>query len=272
MNFDVSYENTYRFFLKEYKDFYYKRKNSHYTLYNNSVNYDLLKVFDIEQKDKYEYEDLKKSMHTVFNTLNQGTRIVDMHMMKTSDIVDLCVTQKISTNCLTFAIVLQRVFSSMGHTSRIVRCLPIDIHYGDCHVITEVFDLNKKKWLFFDAANDVVFEDENGILSILEIRSRLINGGLLPTCVGPMWKTDFLGFEINKYRIYLTKNFIRFNTPINDKSLYSLVPKRYYKPNLPAFQKLSVANSINTFMVLYTDSATDFWSNPIKDEGFNENN
>lgn len=68
-------------------------------------------------------------------------------------ILDMTKKEGMQSNCYMYSVVLNEVYLSMGFHSRMVRCMPIDLEFRDCHCVTEVFSEEYQKWIVFDAAN-----------------------------------------------------------------------------------------------------------------------
>lgn len=78
-------------------------------------------------------------------------------------------------NCRQLAITLCGMYLAMGYPARYVTCLPQDANDSDCHVICCVYSQKLDKWLWMDPTFNAYVEDDKGnLLSIEEVRSRLI--------------------------------------------------------------------------------------------------
>ena len=207
-------------------------------------------------------------MGTTFRLLNQGQKVLDLHKYSASQIISICKTKRVSCNCFSTAIVLCAALAKSGFVSRIVRCMPLDIHYCDCHVITEVYDESLKKWLFLDCANLAAFTDEKGnLLSMLEIRNALINNDHLILATRDAWPQGVeFQYAYNKYYIYLKKNMIRFCTYVESEpyTILELIPERCYCPKEnPKWLSIQVGDSLEPHNVRFTFDSTQFWSSPV---------
>jgi len=80
---------------------------------------------------------------------------------------------------------------SMGIPARYVTCMPAAPNDSECHVINTVWSSQLQKWLYIDPTMDAWIMDENGtMLSIAEVRERLINDQPLVLCETANWKCD----------------------------------------------------------------------------------
>lgn len=226
-----------------------------------------MQEINIEKKVDYDENDIVTIMFKIFSLLNCGENIIDLHKEEPQNVIKFCRKEKMTTNCLTHAMLLSAVYSSLGIFSRIVRCLPVDLHYKDCHVITEVFLKKQNKWIFLDPANEVCFVSPSGIMSTYEVRRNLIKNDNMELICGPHWEKRLLNLNKDKYISYLKKNFIRFNTPIdgynNEKTLITLVPNNYYYPlKKEEYLKVEIVDDIIVAKIIYTTSAELFWKSP----------
>ena len=74
------------------------------------------------------------------------------------------------------ATVLNECYLAMGIPSRVITCMP-KTYVTDCHVINAVYSSTLGKWLWVDPTNNAwVTDDRGNMLSIQEVRERLISG------------------------------------------------------------------------------------------------
>ena len=79
-------------------------------------------------------------------------------------------------HCGGLATVLNECYLAIGLKSRRVVCLPKDSTDFDCHSINTVYSKTLGKWLWMDPTNNAYVMNEKGeLLSIAEVRDRLIN-------------------------------------------------------------------------------------------------
>lgn len=113
-------------------------------------------------------------------------------------------TQHVHSNCYTYAVVLNEVFLSMGIYSRMIRCMPCDLEYTDCHCVTVAYLDDYQKWVVFDPANRSYYVNEKmEPLGLMEMRSAILQGRKIYV---PMMARDKLQGLLN----YWTKNLVRF--------------------------------------------------------------
>jgi hypothetical protein len=114
-----------------------------------------------------------------------------------TDLMTKCYRSNYTMHCGALATVLNYCYQAIGLKSRRVVCLPKDSTDFDCHSINVVFSKTLDKWLWIDPTNNAYVMNEKGdLLSIAEVRERLINN-----------KQLILNADANLNRIYSkTKN------------------------------------------------------------------
>ena len=148
--------------------------------------------------------------------------------MDAIDLYNYCKTTGRGINCRQLAISLCEMYLSMGIPARYVTCMPADSLDYECHVINTVWSSQLQKWLYIDPTMDAWVMDENGtMLSISEVRERLVNGQPLVLCETANWnhqsqqtKEYYLDYYMAKNLYYFVcKKYSRFN------------PESDYRPN-----------------------------------------
>lgn len=132
-----------------------------------------------------------------------------------------CTKDKKTLNCRGLAIVLNEVYLAEGFKSKFVTCLPKDSTDQDCHVITMVWSTSLNKWVWMDPTFMAYVMNEQGeLLSIEEVRERLINGK--PLILNPdanrnhgvtQTKSDYL-------ENYMAKNLYKIECPVSSEYDY----------------------------------------------------
>lgn len=177
-------------------------------------------------------------------------------------ILDKTQKENLSSNCYMHAIVLNEIYLSMGFASRMVRCMPIDLSFNDCHCMTEVYSNEYQKWIAFDAANRAYYVNKKMIpLNLFELRKNISCG--FPVIV-PMMNRN----ENAKLLQYLMKNLIRFESYQisqckqeylqNDK-----VMLHFQSSNFPISDKLVKYPEIGiSILHLHTSNPNQYWKKP----------
>lgn len=184
-----------------------------------------------------------------------------------------------AANCYAHAVVLNDVFRLLGYVSRYVFCMPVDYHYSDNHVVNLVYSKQQHKWMLFDAAQNLYYTDEKGvIMDIQELRrcfveDRHINVCLLDVYWSGLGRKEKIMSQ-NKNLVYMMKNTYRFNCfknsyvdrlATNRKVIdYHLVPVNYLQtPFTQIFYDMKTATK---HIEIYTSDAEAFWSVPKEDD------
>ena len=181
--------------------------------------------------------------------------------MDALDLYNYVKTSGRGVNCRQLAISLCEMYLSMGIPARYITCMPADPNDGECHVINAVWSEQLQKWLWIDPTNDAWVTDENGtMLSIAEVRERLIKDQPLALCETANWnhesqqtKEYYLGYYMAKNLYYFVcKKYSRFN------------PESDYRPN-PAEEdiRLIPVGFVNNNWKCNTTTDPDFfWAKP----------
>ena len=131
-------------------------------------------------------------------------------------------------NCRQLAISLCEMYLSMGIPARYVTCMPADSLDYECHVINTVWSEQLQKWLYIDPTMDAWVTDENGtMLSIAEVRERLINDQPLVLCETANWNHESQQTKEYYLETYMAKNLYYFVC----KKLNRFNPESVYRNN-----------------------------------------
>jgi len=181
--------------------------------------------------------------------------------MDAIDLYNYVKTTGKGVNCHQLAISLCEMYLAMGIPARYVTCLAADPNDGECHVINAVWSGQLQKWLGIDPTNDAWVMDENGMmLSIAEVRERMINDQPLVLCDTANWnhrekqtKEGYLyGYMSKNLYYFVCKKYSRFN------------PESDYRPN-PAEEdiRLIPVGFVNNNWKCDTTTDPDFfWAKP----------
>ena len=168
-------------------------------------------------------------------------------------------------NCRQLAISLCEMYLSMGIPARYVTCMPADSLDYECHVINTVWSEQLQKWLYIDPTMDAWVTDENGtMLSIAEVRERLINDQPLVLCETANWNHESQQTKEYYLETYMAKNLYYFVC----KKLNRFNPESLYRNNDPADDvRLIPVGFVNQNWKC--DTTTDpevFWAKPKKEQ------
>ena len=164
-------------------------------------------------------------------------------------------------NCRQLAISLCEMYLSMGIPARYVTCMPADSLDYECHVINTVWSNQLQKWLYIDPTMDAWVTDENGtMLSIAEVRERLINNQPLVLCETANWNHESQQTKEYYLETYMAKNLYYFVC----KKLNRFNPESLYRNNDPAGDvRLIPVGFVNNNWKCDTTTDPDvFWARP----------
>lgn len=132
--------------------------------------------------------------------------------MDAIDLYNYCKATGRGINCRQLAISLCEMYLAMGMPARYVTCMPADPRDTECHVINSVWSSQLGKWLYIDPTMDAWVMDENGtMLSIAEVRQRLIDGSPLVLCETANWNHEIPQTKEHYLEQYMAKNLYYFD-------------------------------------------------------------
>ena len=163
--------------------------------------------------------------------------------------------------CRQLAISLCEMYLSMGIPARYVTCMPADSLDYECHVINTVWSSQLQKWLYIDPTMDAWVTDENGtLLSIAEVRERLINDQPLVLCETANWNHESQQTKEYYLETYMAKNLYYFVC----KKLNRFNPESVYRDNDPEgdVRLIPVGFVNNNWKCDTTTDPEVFWAKP----------
>jgi hypothetical protein len=93
--------------------------------------------------------------------------------------------------------------------------MPKDSIFDDCHVINSVYIPGNKKWIWIDPTNNAYVMNEKGqLLSIEEVRYRLINNKTLILNPDANWNNRSTTKKEEYLYNYMAKNLYRLQCPL----------------------------------------------------------
>jgi len=157
--------------------------------------------------------------------------------------------------------ILNECYLAMGFKSRYVTCLPKK-YIDDCHVINLVYSNTLDKWIWIDPTFNTYVMDENGtLLSIAEVRERLISGAPLQINEDANWNNKKKETKEHYLDFYMTKNLYCMECVLH--SGYNTETQIEGKPSPPTIILYpSSAPEIKDKQKGVTDNAEYFWQSP----------
>jgi hypothetical protein len=185
--------------------------------------------------------------------------------------IQVCKNEHRGLNCRGLAIALNECYLALNIKSRFITCMPKDSTDSECHVINMVFSNTLQKWLWIDPTFDSYVMNEKGeLLSIQEVRERVINGKQVIINPDANWNREQSQNIGNYLYNYMSKNLYYFVCSVNShfdleteskdrKQYIALIPDDYYS-YMPKEMKYN--SSINNKEVKYINNPDIFWSKP----------
>ena len=214
-------------------------------------------------------------LHWVHNLIPHDGNHDNPTVKNAMSMIAQCKRENRGLNCRGLATVLNECYLAIGIKSRFVTCMPKDSIFDDCHVINAVYLANEKKWIWIDPTNNAYVMNERGdLLSIAEVRERLINNQ--PLIINPDANWNNKSTVTKEYYLdyYMAKNLYRLQCPLVSEydtetwkegkkiTFVELLPLDAYK------QKPDKSESTNkktgtTFTYLKTNNPERFWQTKL---------
>ncbi len=157
-------------------------------------------------------------LHWMHNTVPHDGQHNNPEIKNSLSMISICKKENRGLNCRGLAISLNECFLSMGFKSRFVVCLPKDSIVNECHIINMVYSNDLKKWLYIDPTHDAYVMNEKGeLLSIEEVRERLINGKTLILNPTANWNYTVSTVKADYLYNYMSKNLFRIECPLKSE-------------------------------------------------------
>jgi len=159
--------------------------------------------------------------HWVHNSVTHDGNSENPDQENAIDLIRVCRTENRGINCRMMAVILNECCLSLGFKSRIITCKPREVEFDDCHVINMVYSNDLKKWVWIDPTFDAYVMNEKGeLLSIQEVRERLISGKTLILNPDANWNRQFSQTKEEYLFNYMAKNLYRLECSVNSEYNY----------------------------------------------------
>jgi hypothetical protein len=210
-------------------------------------------------------------MHWIHNLIPHDGNHENPVIKNAMSMIALCKKEGRGLNCRGLATVLNECYLAMGFKSRFITCMPKDTIFQDCHVINSVYIPGDKKWIWIDPTNNAYVMNEQGeLLSIEEVRERLINNK--PLILNPDANWNNKSTTSKKYYLYnyMAKNLYRLQCPLISEfdtetwkqgkkiAFVELLPLDAHQQK-PDKKEHTSEKTGTTFTYLKTNNPNSFW-------------
>lgn len=214
--------------IKEKGDYLFVLKNSgHYTGSEAEVPMFEYKVSDIDLVKVKEYFNLDSiagtgdEMSKILNLLNWAHGLIRHDGTKSCyetnavDIYRFATENKCGVNCRALAVFLNECYLALGIKSRFITCNPKNYDDLDVHVINHVFSGQLGKWVWIDPTyNLYVTDDKGSLLSIFEVREKIINDEEIRINENANWNNEKSITKEEYIDNYMVKNLYWFQSAL----------------------------------------------------------
>jgi len=143
-------------------------------------------------------------------------------------------------NCYMKTVILNEVYLAMGFQSRYTHLLPHPKEEQESHFVTSVYSQTLEKWILMDPDFGVYVTDgRNNILSVSEIRQRLITGARLKTIHPTRNRFETIRLDMTNfirgadYLWFLSEFVFKIRCPMNSTFGQDSKPTRNYFELIP---------------------------------------
>ena len=189
-------------------------------IYQNSDNVNLVELrkgFNLDSiaGSGNEVSKIINLLHWVHDLIPHDGQHENPTVKSALSLISVCKKETRGLNCRGLATVLNECYLSLGISSRFITCMPKDSVFDDCHVINMVYATELKKWLWIDPTNNAYVMNEKGeLLSIQEVRERIINGKPLILNPDANWNRKSSVVKEEYVYNYMAKNLYRMQCPL----------------------------------------------------------
>jgi hypothetical protein len=273
----IAYKPSYLDILRGAEKYNY---NDHRTIptftYQDSGNSNLTalkKEFNLDSIAGYgnDVSKILNLLHWVHNLIPHDDNHGNPTIKNAMSMIAQCKRDDRGLNCRGLATVLNECYLSMGFKSRFITCMPKDSVFNDCHVINSVYAPGIRKWIWIDPTNNAYVMNEKGeLLSIEEVRERLINNKPLILNPDANWNNKSTTTKEDYLYNYMAKNLYRLQCPLESKydtetweegkkiSFVELLPLDAFQQK-PDKSETTNAKTGTTFTYLKTNNPANFW-------------
>lgn len=215
-------------------------------------------------------------MHWVHNLIPHDGNHANPQVKNAMNMISVCKKENRGLNCRGLATVLNECYLAMGFNSRFITCLPKDSLKvdPDCHVINMIYSTSLQKWIWMDPTNNAyVMNEEGNLLSIEEVRDRIISGKPLLLNPNANWNNKVSKTKEDYLYNYMAKNLYLLQCPVNSEyntetevdgkkvSYITLTAVAYFHQQYNAMEEKN-KKSTTTYKMYQTNNSEIFWKKP----------
>lgn len=159
-----------------------------------------------------EISKIKNLLLWIHNTIRHDGNADNPKQKNAVDLIEICQKENRGVNCRMMATALRDTYQAVGFKSRVVTCMPKDTADFDCHVINVVWSETLNKWVWMDPTFNAFVSDEKGnLLSIEEVRDKLVKGEELSVNADANWNNQEKQTKAHYLDYYMSKNLFWIN-------------------------------------------------------------
>lgn len=216
-----------------------------------------------------EISKIKNLLLWVHNTVRHDGGSDNPKQKNAVDLIKICKKEDRGVNCRMMATVLRDAYQAVGFKARVVTCMPKDTADFDCHVINVVWSETLNKWVWMDPTFNAFVSDEKGnLLSIEEVRAKLVKGEELLLNADANWNNREKQTKAHYLDYYMSKNLFWINCSAKsewDLETMGSGKQPYAVVNLypGSYTTLKGDQSESETRINYaTNNAAHFWAKP----------
>ena len=132
---------------------------------------------ELTKCEKHDFENMMRLMIWVHKALIPDSMATPAEPFHCLNILEKTWTDQMTSNCWMFSVVLNEIYLSVGYRSRMVRCMPLDLRFCDCHCVVQAYVEQYRKWVTFDPSFGTYYCNTQKVpLNLKEIREYIIRG------------------------------------------------------------------------------------------------
>lgn len=224
------------YFLKLFRDYEYENVKINFEYDYKSTNLAIL-------QDTYKLQDIMgsgneflkqiKLMLWVSSILKPNGECIPppLSEFNSLNILNKSLNGNMLSNCWMHATVLNEILLAAGYKSRMIRCMPMELRFSDCHCVNMVYSNHYSKWFVLDATLGGVYYNNDGIpMNLYEIRNAILENSNIDIIYNRRaYKNDIIKYfskNLIRFQCYRVSQFFSEDNK-KDNTIINLNPKLY---------------------------------------------